>query len=143
MKKVNIIYWSLGGNVEFLANKIAETAEKFGAKINTLQVTDASLNDVIEADALAFGCPAYDSMNIEKKDMLPFIESLNKLKKEQTAKDCILFGTCGWIETTFMDIWKEKMQKIGFNVLDTVVIKESPGKGSIELIEKLGERLAK
>lgn len=143
MRKVNVIYWSVGGNVEFLANKIADSAEKFGAKTNTLQVTDASLNDVIEADALAFGCPAYDSLNIEKKDMFPFIESLKDLSKNQVSKDCILFGTCGWVDTTFMDIWKEKMQKIGFNILDTVVIKESPGKGSIELVEKLGERLAR
>ena len=32
MKKVSIIYWSLGGNIEVLANVIADSAKEHGER---------------------------------------------------------------------------------------------------------------
>ncbi len=46
MKKVSIIYWSNGGNVEVLANAIAESAEKYGAEVTVKHVQDATVEDV-------------------------------------------------------------------------------------------------
>ena len=58
MKKVSIIYWSNGGNVEVIANAIAEGASMGDVEIETKHVADASITDVLEADAVAFGSPA-------------------------------------------------------------------------------------
>jgi len=53
MKKISIIYWSNGGNVEVLANAIKEGAEELGAIVNIKLVSEANMSDVIEADAVA------------------------------------------------------------------------------------------
>ena len=52
MKKVSIIYWSNGGNVEILANAIAEGAKIGDVEVNIKHVHDASIEDVLEADAV-------------------------------------------------------------------------------------------
>lgn len=52
MKKVSIIYWSCGGNIEFLANIMADGAREQGAEVNVKHVADATINDVLDADAV-------------------------------------------------------------------------------------------
>ena len=58
MKKVSIIYWSNGGNVEIMANAIAEGASIGDVEVETKNVADSSLEDVLNSDAVAFGSPA-------------------------------------------------------------------------------------
>ena len=55
MKKVSIIYWSNGGNVELIANAISEGAISDEVEVDTKHVADASIEEVLEADAVAFG----------------------------------------------------------------------------------------
>ena len=73
MKKVSIIYWSNGGNVEIIANAICEGASIGDVEVETKHVADASTEDVLEADAVAFGSPAMINDDIEEIDMKPFI----------------------------------------------------------------------
>ena len=104
MKKVSIIYWSNGGNVEVIANAIAEGASIGDVEIETKHVADASITDVLEADAVAFGSPAMINDDIEEIDMKPFINSLRGL--EIKNKPLILFGSSGLLEiiTTLVPI---------------------------------------
>lgn len=141
MKKVSIIYWSLGGNIEVLANTIADSAKEHGAEVVLKHVMDADVEDVINADAVAFGSPAEDSTKIEQREMYPFIKSLSNLKLKN--KECILFATYGWIENSFMDIWKKEMKSYGFNMLGDLSVKESPTKAQVEYAKELGKILAK
>ncbi|HCW53669.1 MAG TPA: flavodoxin [Clostridium sp.] len=143
MKKVSIIYWSCGGNIEILANIMAESAREQGAEVIVKQVADASIDDVKNADAVAFGSPAADSTKIEQTEMQPFINKLSDLLNENKGKDCILFATYGWIEDTFMEIWKNQMKSLGFNLIGDLAVKESPSKLQIEYAKKLGKLLAK
>ncbi|BBK75601.1 MULTISPECIES: flavodoxin [Clostridium] len=140
MKKVSIIYWSLGGNIEVLANVIADSAKEHGAEVVLKHVADANVEDVRNADAVAFGSPAKDSTKIEQREMHPFIENLSELKFKN--KECILFATYGWIENTFMDIWKKEMKSYGFNIIGDLAVKESPTKAQIEHAKELGKMLA-
>lgn len=142
MKKISIIYWSCGGNVEVLANVIAEGAREHDAIVEMIHVSDAKIEDVISADAVAFGSPAKDSTKIEQTEMQPFIDKLSQLKQEDRNKRCILFSTYGWIESTFMDIWKENMILYGFNVIGDLAIKESPTREQIKVARNLGRMLA-
>jgi len=143
MKKVSIIYWSCGGNIESLANIMADGAREKGADVTIKHVTDATLEDVLEADSIAFGSPAVDSTKIEQEEMKPFLEQLKDLNKENDSKNCILFGTYGWIEDTFMKVWKDEMKSYGFNVIGDLAVKDSPTKTQTNLIRKLGEELVK
>ncbi|MCE5220798.1 MAG: flavodoxin domain-containing protein [Clostridium sp.] len=143
MKKVSIIYWSCGGNIEALANVMADGAREQGAEVIVKHVTDATIEDVLEADSVAFGSPAVDSTKIEQEEMKPFLKQLKDLNQENKNKNCILFATYGWFEDTFMKIWKEEMVSYGFNVIEDLAIKESPNKKQVNLIKELGKELAK
>lgn len=143
MKKVSIIYWSCGGNIEVLANVMAESAREEGAEVIVKQVADATLDDVLNADAVAFGSPAADSTKIEQTEMQPFINKLSDLSKENKNKSCILFATYGWIQDTFMEIWKNQMKSFGFNLIGDLTVKESPSKAQVEYVKELGKLLAK
>ena len=142
MKKVSIIYWSCGGNIEVLANVIADSAKEHGAEVSLRHVVDAELEDIVKADAVAFGCPAQNSTKIEQKEMQPFIDSISELKKNDRNKECILFSTYGWIEDTFMNIWKDEMESYGFNVVGDLAVKESPTKAQVQYAKELGKMLA-
>ena len=143
MKKVSIIYWSCGGNIEALANVMADGAREQGAEVTVKHVADATIEDVLEADSIAFGSPAMDSTKIEQEEMKPFLEQLKDLNKENDSKNCILFGTYGWIEDTFMKVWKDEMKSYGFNVIGDLAVKDSPTKKQANLIKKLGQELVK
>lgn len=142
MKKVSIIYWSCGGNIEVLANVMAESARENGAEVNVIHVADATANDVLEADAVAFGSPAVDATKIEQEEMKPFLEEIKNYKDQNKNKNCILFATYGWIEDTFMNIWKDEMASCGFNVIGDLAVKESPTKKQSDTIKQLGKQLA-
>jgi len=143
MKKVSIIYWSCGGNIESLANVMADGAREKGAEVTVKHVADATIEDVLEADSIAFGSPAVDSTKIEQQEMKPFLEQLKDLNQENENKNCILFGTYGWIEDTFMKVWKDEMISYGFSVIGDLAVKDSPTKTQTNLIRKLGEELVK
>ena len=143
MKKVSIIYWSCGGNIEALANAMADGAREQGAEVNIKHVADATIEDVLESDAIAFGSPAVDATKIEQEEMQPFLEQLKDFNEENRNKNCILFATYGWIENTFMKIWKDEMITYGFNVIGDLAVKDSPTKEQTNLIRNLGEELAK
>ncbi len=143
MKKVSIIYWSCGGNIEALANVMADGVREQGAEVNIKHVSDATIEDVLEADAIAIGSPAVDATKIEQTEMQPFLEKLRDLKKDNQNKKCILFATYGWIENTFMDIWKDEMTSYGFNVIGNLAVKDSPTKEQTNLIKELGRKLGK
>ena len=141
MKKVSIIYWSCGGNIEALANVMADGAREKGAEVTVKHVADATIEDVLEADSIAFGSPAVDSTKIEQQEMRPFLDQLKDLDRENKNKNCILFATYGWIEDTFMKVWKDEMISYGFNVIGDLAVKDSPTKIQTDLIRKLGEEL--
>ncbi|MFT8348000.1 flavodoxin domain-containing protein [Clostridium saccharoperbutylacetonicum] len=141
MKKVSIIYWSCGGNIEILANKMAEGARGQGAKVNLKHVADATIEDVLEADCLAFGCPAANATKIEEEEMIPFLQQLESYKDQNQNKKCILFATYGWIENSFMKIWKDQMLSHGFNVIGELAVKDSITNKQSSMIVDLGKEL--
>ena len=139
MKKVSIIYWSNGGNVEVIANAIAEGASMGDVEIETKHVADASITDVLEAEAVAFGSPAMINDDIEEIDMKPFINSLKEL--EIRNKPLVLFGSCGWRDTKFIDKWQNNMEDCGFNVLGKLAVKDSIEKDDLKKAKELGKLL--
>ena len=141
MKKVSIIYWSNGGNVEVLANSIAEGTKKLNAEITIKHVNDAIIEDVTEADAVAFGSPSMDNNRIEQQEMEPFINNFKLLPNEQ--KKIVLFGSYGWDDGKFMVDWVQRMKDYNFNVIGSIAVKESPNDEDLLKANELGEELAK
>lgn len=141
MKKVSIIYWSNGGNVEVLANSILEGAKAQGAEVNIKYVRDAKIEDVTEADAVAFGSPSMDNNRIEQLEMEPFINQFKLLPNKQ--KKIVLFGSYGWDDGKFMVDWVQRMKDYDFDVVDYIAVKESPSEDEILKSKQMGGVLAK
>lgn len=141
MKKISIIYWSNGGNVEVLANSIAEGAEKHNSEVIIKHVCDAIIEDVTDADAVAFGSPSMDNNRIEQHEMEPFINQFKLLPNNQ--KKIVLFGSYGWDDGKFMDDWIQRMNDYNFNVVGSIAVKESPSEEELEEARRLGEELTK
>ena len=141
MKKVSIIYWSNGGNVEIIANAICEGVIESEAKVDIKYVADATIEDILEADAVALGSPAMLNDEIEEVDMKPFINSLSEL--EINNKPLVLFGSCGWRDTKFIDKWGDLMENYGFNVLEKFTVKDSVEKSDLKYAKEIGELLSK
>lgn len=141
MKKVSIIYWSNGGNVETIANAIHEGANEGDVEVETKHVVDASLDDVLKCDAIAFGSPSVIKDDIEEREMRPFINKVKSL--EIKDKPLVLFGSCGWRDRIFIDRWGEEMKACGFNLVGKLVIKDSVEKEDVKIAKELGRILTK
>lgn len=141
MKKVCIIYQSQSGNVEVLANEIFNGAKKTGADVSIKLVSEATKEDVLSADALAFGSPSKNGNNIDQQELAPFLEEF-KLTLNNN-KPVVLFGSYGWDNGEFMNKFKNLMDDYGFNIIGSLAVNESPSTEEMKKAEKLGELLAK
>lgn len=141
MNKVSIIYWSNGGNVEVLANSILEGIKAENAESKIMYVSDAKIEDVIEADAVAFGSPSMDNNRIEQEEMEPFIAQLKEMPNKN--KKLVLFGSFGWDDGKFMTDWIQRMKDYGFNVIGHIAVKETPSNDELIKAKELGGLLAK
>lgn len=141
MKKVSVIYWSNGGNVEVLANSIAQGAKEAGAHVVIKHVSEADVDDVTKVDAVAMGSPSMDNNRIEQEEMEPFVNKFKLLPNEN--KSLVLFGSYGWDNGEFLVGWKDRMTDYGFNVVGELSVKESPTEEEINKAKELGKLLAR
>lgn len=141
MKKVSIIYWSQYGNVELLANNIAKGAKEAGAEVILKRVQEANVEDVISADAVAFGSPSMDNNNIEQTEMAPFLKEFKLLPNNN--KPAVLFGSFGWDKGEFMFRFKKLIEDYGFQIIGDIIVRESPNEEELKTAEELGRLLAK
>lgn len=59
MAKGLVLYYSRSGNTKIMANAIAEAMEKAGLPTKCKSVTEAKVNDLVDADAIVVGSPTY------------------------------------------------------------------------------------
>lgn len=76
MSKIAVIYWSMSGNTEAMANAIAEGAQGAGAEVDVKQVSDITVDQALEYDKLALGCPAMGAEVLEESEFEPFFTEL-------------------------------------------------------------------
>ncbi|MBU3159082.1 flavodoxin [Clostridium frigoris] len=141
MKKLTIIYLSNGGNVEVLANHIAKGAKDAGADVLLKLVSEASVEDVTNADAVAFGSPSMDNNNIDQKEMQPFIDKFKLIPVNNKITG--LFGSYGWDNGEFMNKWVSLMKEYEFNVVQNLIVNEAPTNEQLVKAEEMGKNLVK
>lgn len=142
MKKVTVIYWSGTGNTEKMAEAIAEGAKIDNIEVSLKNVSQASLEDVFDADAVALGCPSMGAEELEDSEMEPFVESLNNDKIK--GKPVVLFGSYDWGDGEWMRNWEERIKGYGANVIEEgLIINLTPEEEGLKKCKSLGENLAK
>ena len=141
MKKLTIIYSSNGGNVEVLANHVAKGAKDAGAAVLLKLASEATVEDVTGADAVAFGSASMDNNRIDQQEMQPFIDKFKLIPVNNKLTG--LFGSYGWDNGEFMDKWVAIMTEYEFNIIQNLTVKEAPTNEQLVEAEEMGKSLVK
>lgn len=119
MSKIAVVYWSGTGNTEAMANFVAEGATGAGAEAEVISCADFSADKAANYDAIAFGCPAMGSEELEYDEFQPM-----------------------WAEGEWMDNWKADADEAGVNVVDSVICYDAPDDEGETACKALGAELA-
>lgn len=133
MKRVAVIYWTMTGNTEAMANAIAEAAGTEATDWATF-----SAEEVSDYDALAFGCPA---MGDEELDA-DFAELWDACAPKLGDRPVALFGSYDWGTGAWMETWEASASADGVNVIGTLIANLSPDDDALAACRDLGKRLA-
>ena len=135
--KINIIFWSGTGNTESMAEAIFEGSKK-GGNSKLISVDKATLENVNEADILFLGCPSMGVEELEESEMEPFMESISN---DIGGKKIILFGSYGWGDGEWMQIWEQRVKDCGGLIVEeSIICNESPEEETLKQLRTLGEK---
>lgn len=141
MDKVYIVYWSMTGNTEAMAQAVADGVTDAGKEAVLRRVDEISAAELSEQSAFALGCPAMGDEVLEEGDFEPFISDLESSLK---GKKVGLFGSYGWGDGQWMRDWAERMEKAGAEVLggEGVICNDAPDDSAKADCQELGKALA-
>lgn len=141
MSKVYVIYWSMSGNTQAMAEAIGKGITDAGAEAAVLYVGDVSISDIKDAKAFALGCPAMGAEVLEESEMEPFVSDVETIAPGRTIA---LFGSYGWGDGQWMRDWEERMRNCGATVLngEGLICREAPDDAAVIACEELGKQLA-
>ena len=134
MSKVAVVFWSQSGNTQAMAEAVAE-----GAGTEAIEVSSFSAADVAYYDAFAFGCPAMGAEELESDEFEPVWDAC---VPEFGSKPVALFGSYGWGDGEWMEIWKSAAEDAGVKVVSTVICNDAPDDDALSQLKDLGEELA-
>lgn len=140
MSKTGIFYWSSTGNTQAMAEAIAEGARSAGAEVDVYDVNSASPSQVKDYDALAFGCPAMGSEQLNETVFQPFFEEAASLLG---GKKVGLFGSYGWGSGEWMQNWEMLCAEKNISLaVDSVIANNAPDAEALAACEAMGKALA-
>ena len=74
--KAAVVYWSGTGNTAAMADLVLEGMKSAGADADLIECN--SVTDLSAYDAIAFGCPAMGSEQLEDSEFEPMFDSVKK-----------------------------------------------------------------
>ena len=136
MSKVAIVFWSATGNTETMANCIAEGAGAAATIVPCAEMDAAKLGGY---DVVAFGCPAMGDEELEDTEFLPMYDEIEPALSGQKVA---LFGSYDWNDGEWMELWEQRADEAGLNVVDSVIAKDYPDDDAAAECMRLGALLA-
>ena len=137
--KTAVIYWSGTGNTEAMARAIVEGMTAAGAEAVLLTPAEVAPGDLNAYAAIAFGCPAMGSEELEYDEFQPMWD---EVKETLGDKKVVLFGSYSWAEGEWMDNWKADADEAGVNVVDSTICYDAPDDEGETACKALGAELA-
>ncbi len=112
MAKVVLVYGSTTGNTEVLSEHVAAGLKQAGADVTVMNVTDTGVDELIDYDAIVFGCSTWGDGELQD-DFIDFYDGMDGtfLKSKKVA----VFGpgdSDGYPDTfcEAVDILEERLQ---------------------------------
>ena len=142
MSKIAVIYWSMSGNTEAMANAIAEGARSAGAEVDLMQVSDADAGQALSYPKLALGCPAMGAEALEEAEFEPFF---SQLEGRLSGKSLALFGSYGWGDGQWMRDWVQRTEQAGASVYQGqgLIVNETPDDDALAQCRDFGAGFAR
>ena len=139
MKKVAVVFWSGTGNTEAMADAVVKGAQAAGAAAEKVAASSFGPGDVSAYDAIAFGCPAMGSEQLEDSEFEPMFDSV---KSSLSGKTIALFGSYGWGDCEWMRNWEDDCKAAGAVLAcESVTANDAPDDEAIEACKALGAAL--
>ena len=140
MKIIAVVYWSGTGNTEAMAKAVVKGAQGAGASATLCTPADFSGAEVAKYDAIAFGCPAMGSEQLEDSEFEPMFDGV---KKSLGGKAVALFGSYGWGDGEWMRNWEDDCRAAGISLAcESVLVNGAPEGADAEACKELGKALA-
>lgn len=134
--KTVVIYYSMTGNTEMMAEAIAK-----GAKADLFSVSDFPKDAINDYDVVILGCPAMGADELEDGEFKPFYDEVSPVL---VNKKVALFGSYEWNEGgPWMDNWLEDAKGKGLTITDSLRVYSTPGQEDLEKCEAFGASLVK
>ena len=139
MSKIAVVYWSGTGNTEAMATAVADGAKEKGAEVGLFTSEEFCACMMDEYDAVAFGCPAMGTEELEDGEFAPMFDGC---KAELSDKKIALFGSYGWGDGEWMRNWEEECKSLGAVMpCDFVICNEAPDDDAVAACKALGAAL--
>ncbi len=140
MSKVAVVYWSSTGNTEDMAHAVVAGATAAGAEAKLIYCSDFDEDQVDSYTAIAFGCPATGTEQLDEGEFEPMFTSL---EAKLNGKPIALFGSHSWGDGEWMRDWEELCRSYGANlVAGSVIAEETPDDEALEHCRELGRAVA-
>ena len=139
MSKIAVVYWSGTGNTEAMAKKVSEGAAGAGAEVDLLTSAEFDAGKAASYDAIAFGCPAMGSEQLEEDEFEPMFSACKSALK---GKKIALFGSYGWGDGEWMRSWESDAKGSGAVLAcDSVICADAPDEEAQAACIALGKAL--
>ena len=140
MSKINIVFWTQGGNTQMMAEAIADGVREAGKEADVVFVSSITPDALKDEPVFALGCPAMGAEVLEEGEMEPFVTEVEAFA---SGKKIGLFGSYGWGDGQWMRDWEERMKAAGAEIVggEGVICMEAPDDEAIAACEKLGSQL--
>lgn len=141
MEKIYVIYWSMSGNTQAMAEAIAKGINDSGKEAVVQYVSETSVSELQDAKVFALGCPAMGAEVLEEGEMEPFVSEVEGIA---AGKKIALFGSYGWGDGQWMRDWEERMSGCGAAIINGagLICHETPDDAMISECENLGKQIA-
>lgn len=140
MSKMAVIYWSMTGNTQAMAEAIADGAREAGAQADLFSVDQVTVDQALEYDKLALGCPAMGAEVLEEAEFEPFFTAL---EGRLGGKRVALFGSYGWGDGEWMRQWEDSCARAGVSLVsEGLICCGYPDESALEQCKTLGVSLA-
>ena len=137
--KTAVVYWSGTVMPSAMARAVAEGMTAAGAEAVLLTPAEVAPGDLNAYAAIAFGCPAMGSEELDYDEFQPMWD---EVKETLGDKKVVLFGSYSWAEGEWMDNWKADADEAGVNVVDSVICYDAPDDEDEAACKALGAELA-
>ena len=141
MSKMAVIFWSMTGNTQAMAEAVAEGARQAGSQADLFSVSDITPDQALQYDKLALGCPAMGAEVLEESEFEPFF---TQLEGRLSGRSVALFGSYGWGDGQWMRDWQSRVDNAGANLYQNegLILNETPDEDGLAQCRAFGAGFA-